>query len=113
MGFIFFHLFILGIRLTALLLVGGLKPIFSPPLWVKLTNQFQKGAGYSLLEQHHLQSHPGLLANLALAKAIRGEEGESKSALEKALKLCPTHPALQALYHHLARYQFNLLNVAK
>lgn len=106
MALIFFHLFIFGGRLTQLMLVGGVKAICAPPLWIKLTRQFQKGEGIELLKKHKLENHPGLLANLSLIKAQLGESDASKEILSHALEICPKHPALQALYHHLASNEF-------
>ncbi len=108
MSLIFFHLFFFGIRLTSLLVAGGIQAIFSPPLWVHITKQFQRGEGFALLEKHQLQRHPGLLANLALSKALQGDYKTAKDAINQALDLCPKHPALQALYHHLAQHSFTL-----
>ena len=108
MSLIFFHLFLFGGRLTQLLLVGGCRAIISPPLWIRLTRQFQKGAGVELLKRHRLENHPGLLANLSLIKAQLGDSEASELTLSHALELCPKHPALQALYHHLAAKNFSI-----
>ncbi|MCH9608725.1 MAG: hypothetical protein S4CHLAM45_13060 [Chlamydiales bacterium] len=107
-GLIVLHLFLLGLRFTSLLLTGGIKSLFAPPLWVRITRQFQKGKGIELLKEYHLERHPGLLANLALAKALLQQPDASKEAVEKALDLCPKHPALQTLYHQLASQNFSL-----
>ena len=81
------HIFLFGARLTTLLLKGGVIPIFFPPLWMRLTRQFQKGAGEELLKKHALEEHPGLLANLALAQLRRGEKEEAESLLKRTSTL--------------------------
>ncbi len=108
MSLLVLHIFLLGCRLTNLLIYGAIKPIFSPPLWIKLTRQFQKGEGLDLLKKHHLEDHPGLLANLALTKAYLNKPQAAKEILDKALDLCPQHPALQTLYHTLAQNDFSI-----
>ncbi|NGX61531.1 MAG: hypothetical protein K940chlam9_01018 [Chlamydiae bacterium] len=100
MGMVFVHLFILGLRLTSLLLYGALKPFLFPPQWVRITRKLQKGAGIALLQKHQLERHPGLLVNLALAHQSRGETTQAKVHLQQAHNLCPTHPFLNHLLTH-------------
>jgi hypothetical protein len=90
MGLIFFHLFFFGCRLTSLLLKGGLKPILFPPLWIRLTRKLQKGHSIELLRKYHLEDHPGLLANLALAQFAREQHIEARQTLQRALTLLHT-----------------------
>jgi hypothetical protein len=96
MGLIFLHLFFFGSRLTTLLLLGGLKPILFPPLWVRITRKLQKGAGLELLKKHHLHTHPGLLTNLALFS-------NNPTHLLTALTYAPDHPHLLTLLHALEK----------
>jgi hypothetical protein len=95
---LFFHLFLLGCRLTTLLLKGGLRAILFPPLWVKLTRQLQKGAGLELLQKYDLHNHPGLLANLSLAQYRRGQYRDAHQTLTQALAHAPDDPVLLELF---------------
>lgn len=72
MSLVVFHLFFLGCRLTTLLMIHPLRPLFFPPLWVRLMRKIAKGGGMELLEKYQLETHEGLLANLRLAEALRG-----------------------------------------
>lgn len=97
MTFIFIHLFLLGCRLTTLLLNGGFRPLLFPPLWVKLTRSLQKGHGLELLQKFNLHQHPGLLANLALIRYSRGDYQAAQTLANQALILAPDHPHLTQL----------------
>ena len=98
MSLIFFHLFLFGCRLTTLLLKGGFRPVFFPPLWMRLTRQLQKGEGLECLKEHKLEEHPGLLVNLALIQFTRDQKQEGQQTLRRALSLCPDHPAIQQIF---------------
>ncbi|MCC5832090.1 MAG: hypothetical protein JJU12_03505 [Chlamydiales bacterium] len=100
MSLIFFHLFLFGCRLTSLLLIGGFRPIFFPPLWMRLTRELQKGQGIEILKKHNLSDHPGLLVNLALVQLSREQIDEGRHTLRHALALCPGHPDLISIHHH-------------
>lgn len=89
MTMIILHLFLFGCRLTTLLLLGGLKPILFPPLWIKITRKLQKGGDLQLLTKYQLQNHPGLLINLALVQYTRKENKEAEQNLKKAFTLAP------------------------
>ncbi|MCP5469697.1 MAG: hypothetical protein H7A36_04235 [Chlamydiales bacterium] len=80
MALLIFNLFFLGCRLTQLLLCRPLRPLFFPPLWMRLTRQIARGADITLLKKHNLQDHPGLLANLALAHKLRYNKMDEQSA---------------------------------
>lgn len=97
MSLIFVHLFIFGCRLTTLLIKGGFRPVFFPPLWIRLTRQFQKGSGIELLKKHQLDTHPGLLVNLALTQLNREEPEKGHQTLVQALHHCPDHPEIQQI----------------
>lgn len=98
MTLIFFNLFLFGCRLTTLLLKGGFKPIFFPPLWMRLTRQLQKGKGIELLKNHKLDTHPGLLVNLALVQFSRDQFTEGRHTLRQALALYPDHPDILQIF---------------
>lgn len=98
MTLIFFHLFLFGCRLTSLLLKGGFRPIFFPPLWMSLTRELQKGKGIEILKKHNLSDHPGLLVNLALVQFSREQINEGRQTLHRALSLCPDHPDLLTIF---------------
>ena len=70
MSLLMINLFFLGCRLTSLLMIHPLRPLFFPPLWMRLTKQIAKGADITLLEKHNLENHEGLLANLRLARQL-------------------------------------------
>jgi tetratricopeptide (TPR) repeat protein len=103
MALIFVHLFFFGCRLTSLLLKGGIKPILLPPLWVRITRQLQKGKGLELLAKHHLEKHPGLLANLALIQYGKSDYAAAKHTLSQALLYSPNHPILLELQQALIK----------
>ncbi len=92
MSLIFFHLFLVGCRVTSLMLNGKLKPLFFPPLWIRLTRELQKGGGIEILKKHTLDTHPGLLVNLALTQFTQGHAQEGQATLKHALSFCPDHP---------------------
>ena len=100
MALLIVHLFFLGCRLTTLLLMGGLRPILFPPLWIKLTRRLQKGAGIELLKKHQLHTHPGLLTNLALIHYSRGELHKAHTTIQEAMHYS-NHPILTAILSHL------------
>lgn len=97
MAMIFLHIFLFGCRLTTLLMKGGFRPIFFPPLWIRVTRQLQKGGNFTLLKRYHLDRHPGLLVNLALIEFSRRNDNEGRQALQRALAISPEHPVLQEL----------------
>lgn len=101
MSVIFVHLFFLGCRLTTLLLKGGLKAIFFPHLWMRITRRLCKNPSLELLRKYHLETHPGLLANLALAHISREEFSAARSALELAMKQAPENPIFPELLKRL------------
>lgn len=101
MSLIFFHLFLIGYRLTTLLLKGGFRPIFFPPLWIRLTRELQRGKGIELLKKHNLHEHPGMLVNLALVQFNREHVSDGRQTLSHALALCPDHPDIQQIYAHM------------
>ncbi len=101
MAFVFFSLFLLGMRLTALMLSGGLRPILFPPLWVRLSNQLRRGADERILAKHGLEKHPGLLTNLILSQLHT--PSNALVTTERALELYPDHEVLQSLYNFLTK----------
>lgn len=102
MSLIFVHLMIFGSRLTHLLLQGGCLAVLFPPLWIRITRQFQKGKGTELLEKHKLRDHPGLLVNLGLIQIDSGRLAEGKQRLEEALVSAPGHPIIEQIYTTLS-----------
>jgi len=98
MSLIFVHLFLFGCRLTTLLIKGGFKPIFFPPLWMRITRELQKGKGAEVLKKHSLEEHPGLLVNLALVQFSREQTHEGRQTLRHALSVCPDHPAILQIF---------------
>lgn len=97
MSIIFAHLFLLGCRLTTLLLKKGLKPILFPPLWIKITRKLQKKPDIQILQKKNLDTHPGLLSNLAIIEYLHGDVVSAQTHLNLALNYAPNHPALTAL----------------
>lgn len=74
MSLLLINLFFLGCRLTSLLMIHPLKPLFFPPLWMRITKKIAKGADFELLKEYNLETHEGLLANLNLAQQLREKE---------------------------------------
>lgn len=108
LGLLVFHSVCFLFRMVKLLMIKGVRPLISPPKWIKVTRRLQKGADLSYLEEQKLNKHPGLLANLALLESLRGNPTAAKYALQLAIKLCPDHVALNKLYHHLASQKFTM-----
>ena len=77
MTLLMFNLFLGGCRFTSLMMIHPFKPLLFPPLWMKITRQIANGAGIEVLQKHHLEDHPGLLANLKLAEALRDSKQSS------------------------------------
>jgi hypothetical protein len=100
MIFIFIHLFLFGCRLTTLLLKKGLKPILFPPLWIRVTRKLQKGSGLELLKKYSLETHPGLLSNLARVYYNKGEIDQAAKVLRLALVYAPDNQFLRAFLMH-------------
>lgn len=68
---------------------GWLRPLLLSPKWGRLVSKMRRRLSVSL-QSCALEEHPGFLSNLALLT------GQS-SHLERAVELCPTHPALLEL----------------
>ncbi len=101
----FIHVTLIGYYFTGLLLSHSIRPLLFPPLWHKITRLIQTGKiedAKKILQFHKLTDHPGFIYNFALA-AFKSEQYElAWNYLNRALELCPNHPAFLALAAHYA-----------
>lgn len=81
-----------GSYLLTLFFKGWLRPVVMLPRWARLILRMRR---FRSAELRGLEEHPGFLSNMAL-------RSRDLSYLERAISLCPTHPALLELMASLS-----------